>query len=363
MRFVSIDNIKVGSTLSKTIYNENNKPLLREGVLLSINTIQKLKEMGYRGLYINDDLSKDIKIEELISNVSKKATIDALKSLNIDDAVKSAEMIVEDLSSKNDILFNMLNMGDEVSRNIYNHSLNVCQFSVAIGKSLGYSKDKLIDLAVSALLHDIGKMCMDKKQVLDTNISSFLRKKCNISGNINEYEVQKHPLYGYNLLLNNPNVKATSKQGILFHHEKEDGTGLFCSAMGISPTKIYPYAKIIHICDTYDHLISGDKEKLAMSPSEAYEFLNAGCGTDFNTEYVSVFQKIIPAYPIGVTVRLSNGLLGIVYEINKDLPLRPKIILENGKKVDLTKILNITIEKIQLYDDQVKENISESVVK
>ena len=39
----------------------------------------------------------------------------------------------------------------------FTHSVNVCIFSVALGKKLGFSKLQLYDLGMTALLHDVGK--------------------------------------------------------------------------------------------------------------------------------------------------------------------------------------------------------------
>src|SRR5438477_4004202 len=39
----------------------------------------------------------------------------------------------------------------------FTHSVNVCIFSVALGKRLGLSKLQLYDLGMAALFHDIGK--------------------------------------------------------------------------------------------------------------------------------------------------------------------------------------------------------------
>src|SRR4029078_5773103 len=39
----------------------------------------------------------------------------------------------------------------------FTHSVNVCIFSVALGRRLGMSKGQLFDLGLSALMHDIGK--------------------------------------------------------------------------------------------------------------------------------------------------------------------------------------------------------------
>lgn len=346
MRFVSINNVKDGMILSHSLYNDQNKVLIRKGASLSSNIIEKLKNMGYNGLYIDDELTKDIIIEELISMKTCEYVENSLKTNNVYNTVKSAHMIVDELCEKNNIVFNLISTGDGRSRSIYSHSIRVCEYSVAIGKSLGYNTDKLVDLAVSALLHDIGKIIKgSKKSEFNNKLNDSIKKICNVSGNFKEYEELIHPLDGYNFLSNNPDIKSTTKQGILFHHEDEDSSGLLCKLMNINSSKIYQFAKIIHICDSYDHLVNEE----FISPSEAYEFLNASSGIKFNSELIKLFQKNIPAYPVGVTVILSNGLNAVVCENNRNLPLRPKVLLEDGNLVNLENVLNVTIIGLDLY--------------
>ena len=46
---------------------------------------------------------------------------------------------------------------NDFDRYSFAHTVNVCIFSVAIGRRLGLSKNRLFDLGMAALLHDVGK--------------------------------------------------------------------------------------------------------------------------------------------------------------------------------------------------------------
>jgi hypothetical protein len=90
-----------------------------------------------------------------------------------------------------------------------------------------------------------------------------------------------------------------------------------------------------------------------MSPNEALEYLMASGGIQFDYKYIQIFSKIIVPYAEGTLVKLTNGEIGIVEEINVNFPLRPniKIISSNDTKriskiVELEKELDIVIEDI-----------------
>jgi len=67
MRYVPIKNLKENTILKNTIYGPNGNILLKEGVVLDLYYISKLKKLGINGVYIEDELSKGIEIKNIIS--------------------------------------------------------------------------------------------------------------------------------------------------------------------------------------------------------------------------------------------------------------------------------------------------------
>ena len=160
------------------------------------------------------------------------------------------------------------------------------------------------------------------------------------------YQEKLHPIYAYSLLSKVPEITATTKTAILFHHRNEDGTG-FPENIKVPDHIFY---KILHVADTYDNLISS---KNGMNPSDALEYLYANSETLFNVDVVNAFKSCIPIYPRGIEVKLSNGLDGVVIDNTGDKS-RPKIkVLIKGTNVvfDLRKYLDVTITDIKLNDN------------
>ena len=60
MRFVPIERVEHGMMLAKSIYDYETRTLLREGKLLSDEIIVRIRERGYPGIYIEDELTKDV---------------------------------------------------------------------------------------------------------------------------------------------------------------------------------------------------------------------------------------------------------------------------------------------------------------
>ena len=72
----------------------------------------------------------------------------------------------------------------------------------------------------------------------------------------------------------------------------------------------------------------------------------ANCGHLFNYPVVTTFLNYITVYPVGVTVTLSTGEKAHVIKNRSEFPLRPVVMTEDGRTLDLAldhNYLNITI--------------------
>ena len=312
MRFIGFQNLKEGMVVADDILSEViNIPLVKRNSILTANVINNLNRYHIKGIYINDDISKDIYVENNISSLLQSRIINALKNMKFEEIINSAKELVEIYLNLDNISFEKLN----ISNNMYSHSLNVCELSVAIGKEMGYNTEKLTNLAISALLHDIGKTCINNDLLSKINISSALSNKVSVDINSEDYHYYMHPVYGYNILSNVEGMNSTIRVGILGHHENENGTGF---PLGLKSNEINEFSKIIHICDIYDDLIT------KYCPSEALGYIESESGALFDFNIVNVFSKYITIYPKGTTVILSNGLRALVLENNNENLLRPK---------------------------------------
>lgn len=332
MRFIPIEKVESGMMLAKSIYDYETRTLLREGKLLSDEMIMRIKDRGYPGIYIEDELTKDIVIQEAITVELRKHAVETLQELDLEEAVNVAERIVQQLMEANTVSLDMLDLRafDDYT---YRHSVNVAILSVVIGMGMGLDNGDLVDLCSAAIFHDLGKLSISK---------DILNKPGKLTQEENEL-LRNHPQMSYDILREKWNIPARVKAAVLCHHENEDGSGY---PNGLTADKIHPFAKIIHVADVYDALSSDRAYKKAYSYSESLEYLMGGCGTLFDQGVVQAFVERVPIYPKGVNVLLSDGREAVVVENHLGNPLRPTIRFLDGSELNMSDsaaAMNLTI--------------------
>lgn len=144
----------------------------------------------------------------------------------------------------------------------YVHSLNVCTLCVGLGTYIGLpKKPDLEDLALGAMLHDIGKSQVDARLI-------------NKPGKLTEEEFQKmkdHVSLGVQLLRESHKLSEIVLFPVAQHHEKINGAGY---PAGIKESQLHLFGRIASIIDIYDALTTVRSYKTAFSPFEALNFLS-----------------------------------------------------------------------------------------
>lgn len=337
MRYIPIFCIREGMVLGKSLYGTNNQLMLREGTELNSNYIKAIKNLKYNGLYIQDNISADIEIVNIIDENVRNEAIKGLKKIfnstengkenksfenNVKKISKIINDIIESVLSNKDFMLNMVDLKVFDDYTFY-HSTNVAILSLLIGVSLNLTNNTLYELCLSAFLHDIGKVFIPKE---------ILNKDVKLSDQ--EYEIMKsHTTLGHDYVIKAFSIPSRVCDGIIDHHEKFDGNGYPNKKKG---RKISLFGRIIAVADVYDALVSDRVYRKGILPSEAIEFIMGGSGIQFDPEIVQIFIKKIAPYPLGTCVELSNGMAGIVIENHEDCCLRPsvKILKNNGLKIE-----------------------------
>lgn len=346
MRYVPTNCLRENMIVGKTLYGKNGQVLLTINTKLTTNYIINLKKLGFSGIYIEDDLSEGIEIKEIVNTRLRNETIKVVKNLfssttdndsknknkALDKIIINMESILDEIMTNKNLMINMLDL-KSFDDYTFAHSLNVSILSIIIGIEYGLSKKELENLALGALLHDIGKVFIGNEII---NKPSKLTKE--------EFEkIKNHPKLGYDYLSKFYSLNTSVLIGALDHHEKFDGTGYPSSYKG---EEISLFGRIIAIADVYDALTSERPYRKGMFPSEAIEFIMSNSGVHFDPDLVKIFLKKAAPYPVGMCVKLSSGLIGIVVENYEESCLRPKIRV--FKKDDL----ELKPFEISLRDDR-----------
>jgi putative nucleotidyltransferase with HDIG domain len=242
-----------------------------------------------------------------------------LKTKEVKNIVKT---YVNNYFKKPDLVINIARLKD-YDEYTFMHSLNVCVLSIALGSRVGLDADNLNILGLGGLLHDIGKMKLSE---------SLINKKG--SYNAEEYNaVKKHPIYGYEILKENPEIPMGTLMAVLQHHENVDGSGY---PLGLKDMKISKYAKIVSIVNAYDTLTNDTPYSSAVIPPKALNEILNNMGTQFDKLYVRFFIEILGIYPTGTTVLLNSGEIAVVFQVNRKEITSPKVIIvtdENKRNI------------------------------
>jgi HD-GYP domain-containing protein (c-di-GMP phosphodiesterase class II) len=349
MRFIPSSCLMPGMITSKDLYGYNNELMLSKNHVLSETEIHRINHLELQGIYISDELSRDIDVKSVINSKLRNNTIKAIKNIymQVEDgniSVNASSMsrlrdmvndIIDEITINKNAIINMLDLKtfDDYT---YNHSVNVAVISIVFGVSMGFSKTKLYELGLGALLHDIGKVFVPIE---------ILEKKRKLTED--EFrQISEHSLKGSNYLREKWVIPIESNIAVLNHHERYNGTGYPYQLRG---DKISELGKILAVADVFDALTSNRAYRDAFLPSDAMEYIMGGSGTFFDPKIVSVFAKKVVPYPAGTSVILSNGLKGLVVENYMSYCMRPKVkIISNQTDyyLDLCndrKLLNVTI--------------------
>ncbi|MGN7477552.1 HD-GYP domain-containing protein [Solibacillus silvestris] len=342
MRLISINVLKEGMVVGRTIWNEAGHPLLHKDVIVTGRIVERLRELNIQYLYIDDKISAGIELEETVApgkrieavknmtkafeNVKKAKPIQT--SYILDQQSKVIGLIVEDIMSSivnSEEVLMVLTDAYLYDEYIYQHSFQVALYSVAIAKEMGYSYEDIRLIGMGAILHDVGKLLIP---------SEILLKPSNLTDE--EYEEMKqHTRYGFDLLRNLHTVSLLVAHCAFQHHERIDGSGY---PRGLVDFEIHPFAKIIAVADVFDALTSNRIYREKMLPSEAIAIIAEGYGKQFDTRVVDAFKRSIVHYANGTIVLLTDDRRGIISKQNHVDVTRPwvRIFEENGKMLEAT---------------------------
>src|SRR5206468_7241058 len=160
------------------------------------------------------------------------------------------------------------------------HSRRVQQLSLAIGRELGLSQAELDLLGHAALFHDIGKLAIPDAILLKPGTLTTEEWKL----------MQRHAAEGARII-DRLGFLDDAVPAIRHHHERYDGTGY---PDGIGGEEIPLGARIIHVADALDSMLTTRIYRAARPAGEALGELRRAAGTQFCPRCVTALERILP---------------------------------------------------------------------
>jgi diguanylate cyclase (GGDEF)-like protein/PAS domain S-box-containing protein len=206
-------------------------------------------------------------------------------SENIQDIFKNAEdymyrhKLYESSSIRNKTIDLIMNTLYEKSDREMLHSKRVSEICEALAVRMNFDKDKVNQIKIAGLMHDIGKMGIDE---------NILNKPQKLNDEERK-EVKRHPEIGYRILSSSNDFSEIAEY-VLKHHERWDGKGY---PGGFKGEEISIQARIIAIADAYDAMTSDRPYRKGLRVEEALTELKRCSGTQFDADLVDIFINMV----------------------------------------------------------------------
>lgn len=325
MKKVSVDELAPGMKLARDVILDDGRFLLLKGFTIKNRYLDKIRLYNVPYVYVEDEIGK---VEYFSEEKVYTETFQTIKSVmdtvrsggNVDLPLikETVDTIVQRILNDDNVFMRLSGIRD-IDNYTYLHSVDVCIYSVIAAKSLKMSIDELNELALGAILHDIGKCKIPL---------SILKKPSRLTAD--EFNIIKnHTIYGYDIAIKTPGVTERIARVALLHHEHWDGTGY---PTGKSGEEIDYMARIVSVSDVYDALTANRVYRKRYLPHEAAEYIMANSASYFDHEILKSFLDNIAIYPADTIVMLNTGEIARVVEARGKASLRPKVVVITRKE-------------------------------
>ena len=339
---VDIKTARPGMCLALPVMNPNlpGHELLHIGYELTPAVIEKLDEMGTRVLWVDyPNLSflkrfvdpKSITLRaEIIGQMQQ--TFETLQQssaakLNYDSYTKTVGNLVDSIVSHPDAAVFLGDMseqpeGDEFMR----AGSTVTYLSCLLGLKLqGYlvKQRKHVDptrakdvaaLGVGAMLHDLG-VTMLPKEVADRYRQTH---------DESDPGWQEHPALGYRAVRGR--IEPSAATVVLHHHQRYDGKGYAGKDFNVQQgTGIHIFARIAAVADVFTRLRYASH---GAEPTQVWvlaAMLGPKLRTRFDPNVLRALVEVVPPYPPGTRVTISDSRDAVVLDYHVDDPCRPLV--------------------------------------
>lgn len=400
-----ISKLEVGMKMPVQLKRTDGVILVEKGRVVTERTIEQLKKMKNRIEHIKlDDMdSKDaddilnigrkpketveIKVIEEVEKCLKEIA-NNFNNSTVQDIKGSMQEIVDSIEKSAEFQHNIERRYIQQLNDKSSHSVIVACFSILLAKRYNdrlkvlnpkLSKDSLIkleDIAMAAVLQDIGKICEDSENLKRIPPMDEIPGMKDIQERLpaikdvplDRYDERYSSVYSYLLLgsLSEETINKDIRMMVLLSNEPETGKGCLRLPEQISAQKRpnIEGAKVIHICDIFDKSMKKAIEQEHSLEEVASEINQYTVDGTVNEELGQIFMRNVQLYPINTRVVLSEGRIARVIKnyYNRYDVYKPTVqVVATGQIIDLRNRTDITIKSIitkllypKLVSDQVQ---------
>lgn len=269
------------------------------------------------------------KVRKLYHDIDSRAnvTCSAIKDV--------AGSFISLLKTDRSILLNLSYLPSADPDFMYTHAINSSLLAMALATNAGYSEEQAMDIAVAALLLDVGMI----------RVPEAIRSKAGKLDKAELYEIHKHPTIGADLIAPIQDLSPISVLAIYQHHERLSGAGYPRQRTG---HLIHEYSRIIAIADTYAAMVASRAYRKRIIPYQAMEsIIRMGAAGLLDQGLIRKFLDSVSLFPIGSLVRLASDRIGKIIQANEKDFTKPLIAIlqqEDGRPALPGTLLNLAKE-------------------
>lgn len=234
-----------------------------------------------------DLLNKPVNKEDLIARMQSALRLrkcqTELQNLNktLEERVEQRTSELED--TRNELIWRLSYAVEARDEETGAHIVRVATCTKLIATTLGLSRERVNEIYIASVLHDIGKISvpdrvLHKAGKLDDAERELIEGHCQ-SG----WKILKHNLSFSNADPSNNPVMETAAEIALSHHEHWDGSGY---PSGLSGEEIPLTGRIVAAADVLDALCSKRSYKASMPFDESFAVLTQSSGAQFDPKVI-----------------------------------------------------------------------------
>jgi HD-GYP domain-containing protein (c-di-GMP phosphodiesterase class II) len=285
---------------------------------------QKLMDGGVKKITVEPPIESDEELEDAErqkeaakrtyqrSVAVTKEVINSIRmgrTASVKKVKRAVQAIVDQVLNNEGSLFGLTTIRD-YDEYTFTHSVNVCIFSVALGRRLGFTKLQLYDLGMAALFHDVGK-------------SRVPLEVLNKEGGLTEEEwriMQAHPWLGVLTLFGLRGYGEIPYRSMVVayeHHMKTDLTGY---PKSIRPRMLSIFSKIVAVSDGFDAATSRRVyQTVPIQPDQVLKEMWENPRRGYDPVVVKAFINLLGIYPVGTCVILDTYEVALVHAPSSDV--------------------------------------------
>jgi HD-GYP domain-containing protein (c-di-GMP phosphodiesterase class II) len=375
MILMSLRDVRPGMLVGVGLRNKEGHMLLGPGVALTAEYISRLEALGYCAVWVDDEDTRDIPYADTLSEATRLAATNAvqdtfvltsreadkLKAVSVEEVRGLLEGrgfrqafensgAIERLTGQVDVVVGevldravLTGLGSLRTHNTYTyqHCLDVAVTATMLGRLLGYDRETLKRLSVGCILHDIGILFA----------KTALIEQPGARAGEEEERVKDHTVLGYLFIRDSLKLGALPSHVAYQHHERQDGQGYPRGLTGRNriargsevhvPGRIEPLAEIAAVADLHDTLSADRPWHRRLPPDQVWRAIADAAGGHLNREIVEAFLRVLPPYPLGTQVMVTegrwSGYCGVVARVphdHMDAPVIRVLTAPDGRRVD-----------------------------